>query len=271
MIPQVQVGAQPRGGPGSERARGSSTHACTHTHTRVCLHTRRVPARDPAGTSVHRRGPKRNGEPLGPCPGRRSCAGSPAPLGPQEAGTAGRLLPAPLARGSPHDPRKGHVPHHSFAPREQGPLCVCSSITELGLGTAAPPARADGWSGAGGTALGPSCTTLGIRPTLWTPQRGPPEQVPWERLCPSVPQAACRRSGEGAGIGSPELAARARRGRRKPAPADRAARTRQRRCAAGMQWQTLWHSAFPCLRAERWTPLEPGPPQHGQKGPGKML
>lgn len=59
------------------------------------------------------------------------------------------------------------------------------------------------------------------------PQQVPPEQVPWERLRPAVPQAACRRSGEGAGISSLELAACARRGRRKQAPADREAGMRQ--------------------------------------------
>lgn len=56
-------------------------------------------------------------------------------------------------------------------------------------------------SGAGGTALSPSCSVPGTRPTLWPQQ----QQVPGSGRVPP-----CQRSGEGLEIIWPELAARVR-------------------------------------------------------------
>lgn len=216
MIPQVQVGAQPPWGTGSERARGSSTH--TRRHTRMCVHTHRRDelllgtqlgrvctrrdrtSRTERGAEPHAAPQGHTGfQPLHSCPGA------------QELCWVSSQQDSPSLAHSWVTARSMTLEslYHGFAPQEQSSLCACSSDTKLSLGTAASP---DGWSRAGRTVLGPSCTTPGIRLNLQTQQ---------------VTQAACPWAGEGAGISSSELAACARRGRRKQAPADGEAGMRQ--------------------------------------------
>lgn len=111
-----------------------------------------------------------------------------------------------------HDPGEGHSLCHSFAPREQGPLCVCSSTTELGLGLATP------LECTGPELVEPRCH----RPAVCRGSDQPFGHSSSRSGC--VPPC----SGEGLRITSPGPAARVRRGRRQQAPADRdARRTRQ--------------------------------------------
>lgn len=174
------------------------------------------------GQSVHKRAQdKLNGE-VGSSPccsprttparGCRSCAGSPERLG-----THTKLVPARSLLGHSFT-----SPWEATFPLPQLCSLRAGSFMCLLLHHRAGPedGHTSGMhrSGAGGTALSPSCSVLGIRPTLWPQQ----QQVPGSGRVPP-----CQRSGEGLGISSPELAAFVRRGRRQQAPADRDTRTRQ--------------------------------------------